>query len=261
VILLHGFPETSAMWQYLMPHIADAGYRVIAPDQRGYSPGARPADAEEYRYAALAADVAGLADACGAPRFHLVGHDWGALAGWVVVDQYPDRVASWCAMSVPHAKAFALAVRDDPEEEPYRQAVALFVTPQVAEQVLFADGMAGLKAQAWTGCSPAQVADYVSVFSDGGAMTGALNWYRASRSHARSLEDPSVPFGPVATPTLLLWGRNDPYIRQRAIDLAAEQMRGEYRVVAMDAGHWLTEEKPDDVAREVLAHIAAHPLA
>src|SRR5574339_996924 len=85
VVLLHGFPETSHMWLQLIPKLVEAGYRCVAPDQRGYSPGARPADVEAYAYRALASDVFALADAAGFDRFHLVGHDWGALVGWAAL--------------------------------------------------------------------------------------------------------------------------------------------------------------------------------
>jgi pimeloyl-ACP methyl ester carboxylesterase len=184
VILLHGFPETSHMWTTLMPELAAAGYRCLAPDQRGYSEGARPDGVEAYGYEEMSDDVAALADAWGAPRFHLVGHDWGSLAGWAVVDRYADRIASWTAMSVPHAKAFAIAVRDDPEEEPYRQILQLFVTPDVPEQAAAANDFAMLR-NAWTESSPELVDAYLDVFRRPGAMTAALNWYRRARGHAR----------------------------------------------------------------------------
>jgi len=94
VILLHGFPETSHMWVELLPKLEAAGYRCLAPDQRGYSPGARPEGKENYQYGDLASDVFALADAWGVDRFHLVGHDWGAGAGWAAVATNPDRIAS-----------------------------------------------------------------------------------------------------------------------------------------------------------------------
>jgi len=259
VVLLHGFPETSHMWTTLMPRLAAAGYRCLAPDQRGYSPGARPVGVEHYRYEDIAADVVALADAYDAPRFHLIGHDWGALCGWAVVDRYADRVASWTAMSVPHAKAFATGVRDDSEEEPYRQLLQLFLTPDVAESVGAADDFAIFR-QAWTESSPEEIEDYLSVFRQPGALTAAFNWYRASRGHARSLEDDAVPFGPVTVPSQLLWGSEDPYIRRRCVELAEPYMRGPYRVVELQAGHWLAQQKPDEVASAVLEHLRANPI-
>ena len=263
VVLLHGFPETSIMWAGLMQQLADAGYRCLAPDQRGYSPGARPADVESYNYDALASDVFALADAAGFDRFHLVGHDWGALVGWAVLGSGgSERVASWTAMSVPHALAFARAVRDDPEEQPYRGILGFLLAEGQAEAWATRDGEGGLRSM-YANASPAsqeEIEDYIAVLSAPGAMTAAASWYRASRGHARSLEDADAPFGPVATPALLLWGKNDPYIRRMSVDLAPEYMTGPYRVVELDAGHWLAQELPERVAGEVLAHVQANPL-
>ncbi|MEJ2130645.1 MAG: alpha/beta fold hydrolase, partial [Gammaproteobacteria bacterium] len=102
VILLHGFPETSHMWTPLLERLASSGYRALAPDQRGYSPGARPEGAENYDYRHLVGDVLALADCEGFETFHLVGHDHGAGVGWSLVFDHPERVSSWCALSVPH---------------------------------------------------------------------------------------------------------------------------------------------------------------
>ena len=259
VILLHGFPETSYMWTRLMPQLVEAGYRCLAPDQRGYSAGARPEEVDAYRYEDISDDVVALADAWGVDRFHLVGHDWGSLCGWAVVNRYRDRIASWTAMSVPHAKAFAIGVRDDPEEEPYRQILQFFLTPQLAETTFAANDWAALR-NAWTASDADEIGAYLSVFRQAGVMTGALNWYRASRGHARSLDDASVAFGPVSAPSQLIWGKNDPYIRPVCVEAAAAYMTGPYRVVALDAGHWLAQEKPDEVRDAVIEHLRAHPI-
>lgn len=260
VILLHGFPETSHMWTRLVPSLAAAGYRCLAPDQRGYSSGARPDDVEAYRYDALASDVLALADVWGAPRFHLIGHDWGALAGWATVDVAPERIASFTAMSVAHARAFAEAVRDDPEEEPYRQLLALFLTTGAFEEVAAANDWAALRG-AWTESDAAEIDAYLGVFRQPGAMTAALNWYRAARGHARPLEDPDVKFGPVSVPTLLLWGKDDAYVRRMSVERAAPLMRGPYRVVELQASHWLAQQQPDRVRDEIIAHLQANPLS
>lgn len=260
VLLLHGFPETSFMWEPLMAVLASEGYRCAAPDQRGYSPGARPEGVEAYSYRELAGDVAALASAFDWPRYHLVGHDWGALAGWAVLACDAGPVASWTAMSVPHYGAFAEAVYDDPEEETYRGLLDLFLT-DAAEEALGGSDMAGLRA-AWAAVGgDEQVDAYAGVFGQPGALTAALNWYRAARAHRRALDDPSLVFGPVSTPTLLLWGRDDPYVRRRSVDLAAARMTGPYRVVELHAGHWLAQERPGEVKAELLAHLRANRLA
>ena len=261
VLLLHGFPETSHMWTRLMSELADKGYHCLAPDQRGYSPGARPTDVAEYGYPQLAADILAISTAADFDRFHLIAHDWGALASWgaLAVD-HDDRVASFVSLSIPHYRAFAEAVYADPDEELYRGVLELLTAPDhAAEAAMIGDDYAPLTS-VWEASAPDEIEDYLSVFREDGALTGALNWYRASCAHRRALDDPDFSFDPVTTPTLLIMGRNDPYVRQMSVDLAAPLMAGEYRVVELDAGHWLIQESYDAIAPEVSTHLAAHRI-
>ena len=257
VILLHGFPETSHMWVGLLPKLEAAGYRCVAPDQRGYSPGASPEGIGHYRYQDIASDVAAIADACGFDRFHLVGHDWGAGAGWAAVALYPGRIVSWAALSVPHVGAFGAAIRDDPDQQQRSQYITFFQEPGVAEAALSADNYAALR-NIWTTSDAEEVAEYLSVFSEPGALTAALNWYRGSRGVDPS--DPAVTFGPVSTPTLLIWGNQDQAIGRIGVENAAKFMTGPYRFVELDAGHWLVQEEPERVTSEILAHLRANPI-
>ncbi|MGE5595621.1 MAG: alpha/beta fold hydrolase [Hyphomicrobiales bacterium] len=258
VILLHGFPETSHMWVGLIPALVAAGYRVLAPDQRGYSPGARPEGKEHYTYADIAGDVFALADAWGADRFHLVGHDWGAGAGWSAVAMNPGRIASWSALSVPHIGAFGRAIREDADQANRSQYITFFQEPGVAEAALSADDYAALKA-IWTESSPEEVAEYLSVFRQPGALTAALNWYRGSAGI--SPDNQPAAFGDVHLPTLLIWGNGDQAIGRKGVEDGAQFMKGYYRFVELDAGHWLTQEKPDEVRDEIIAHLQKHPIS
>lgn len=258
VLLLHGFPETSHMWTDLMPQLADAGYRCIAPDQRGYSPGARPEPVEAYAYGPLASDVFAIADAFGAGRFHLVGHDWGALVGWAVVcETQRDRVASFTSMSIPHIIAFARATYEDPGGDLYRGILQMLLTEGTFEG-LIASNADAFRAT-WTHSPAEQVDEYISVLSQPGAMRAAANWYRACDGHKTALA-PDAIFGAVTTPTLLIWGKNDPYVRRMSVELAPQYMAGKYRVAELDAGHWLAQEAPDAVAAEVLSHLRGHAI-
>ncbi|MEO6397944.1 MAG: alpha/beta fold hydrolase [Tepidiformaceae bacterium] len=257
VILLHGFPESSRMWAPLMPVLADAGYHVLAPDQRGYSPGARPEGIENYRYANLASDVTALADALGFERFHLVGHDWGAGAGWAVVARSPERLASYTALSVPHVAAFGRAIREDEDQAKRSTYITFFQEPGVAEAALSANNFEGLK-NVWSASSEDEKAQYLALFSQPGALTGALNWYRGSRGI--DPQDAEVQFGDVTTPTLLIWGNADQAIGRKGVEDAAVYMKGPYKFVELDAGHWLIQEKPTEVIAEITAHLAANPL-
>jgi len=259
VLLLHGFPETSHMWTRLMDDLSDQGYHCLAPDQRGYSPGARPPDVEAYGYEQLARDILEIPAAAGFDRFHLVAHDWGACASWAALALDTGHIASFVSLSIPHYRAFAEAVYADPDEELYRGVLDLLTAPDhLAEGVMGADDCAPL-VSAWVSSSPAEIEDYLGVFRQDGALTGALNWYRASRAHRRALDDPDAPFAAVATPTLLIWGRDDPYVRRMSVELAAPLMVGDYRVVELDAGHWLIQDCYETISTEVADHLRRHP--
>ena len=256
VLLLHGFPETSRMWEPLMTSLAAAGYHCLAPDQRGYSPGARPADVDAYTYDHLASDIHGIARAAGFERYHVVAHDWGACASWCALAIDPAPISSYVAMSIPHYQGFARAVWEDPEEELYRGFLELFVAADhAAEDAMSADDFAVLRS-AWTAHDASEIDAYLTVFRQPGALTGALNWYRASRAHRRALEEDASKFGSVDTPTLLLWGRDDLYVRRMSLDLGAHYMTGPYEVVELDAGHWLVQEQPEAVTSAVMEHLA-----
>ncbi len=261
VVLLHGFPETSRMWVRLMSELAAAGYHCLAPDQRGYSPGARPVAVEDYSYEHLAADVHALAEAAGFDRFHLVAHDWGANAAWATLAANPEPIASFVSLSIPHYHAFAEAAWADPAGDLYRSFLDLFTAPNhLAEETISPDDFAIFKELSWTSSSAEEIADYLDVFRQEGALTGALNWYRACRGHRRALDDATFEFGEVATPTVLLWGQDDPYALRMSVNLASDLMTGDYRVVELPAGHWLVQDCPEAVKDEVSAHLARHSI-
>lgn len=257
VLLLHGFPETNHMWLGLMSSLAENGYRCAAPNMRGYSSRARPEGAENYHYEILVQDVFAIADALGFDRFHLIAHDWGSIVGFAVLSTDDSRIASYTTLSVPHYRSFAEAVRDDPEEELYRGLLNNFVDPNTAPTLSANDAVA-MRAF-WTSHSSEEIDDYVSVFKQPYALQAALNYYVACDKHARALDGP-IAFGPVVTPTMLLWGKDDIAIRPRSVDGAAKYQSGPYRRVDVDAGHWVIQEQPDQVRDEILRHLKENPL-
>ncbi len=165
----------------------------------------------------------------------------------------PERVLSWTALSVPHMAAFGGAIRNDPEQQQKSGYVTFFQQPGAAETLFAANDYAALKG-IWKKSAPEEVQEYLSIFTQPGALTAALNWYRGSRG--LDPEDPHVTFGPVVTPTLLIWGNQDVAIGRTAITAAADYMKGPYHFVELDAGHWLAQEAPNRVAEEVVAHLA-----
>jgi len=253
VLLLHGFPETSRMWVPLMERLAAEGFHCLAPDQRGYSPGARPADVSQYTYTQVAQDAFAFMDAMGWERAHLIGHDWGAAAGWSAVDMEPERVLSWVPMSVPHLRAFGTAIRQNEDQQRKSGYIQLFLQAGKAEEVLSANDYAALRGL-YQNTHPAdEVAEYIGVFSEEGALTAALNWYRGTAG-IRPDRD-GRDFAPVATPTLLIWGKNDPAIGRDATMAGRDYMTGAYELLELDCGHWIVQEALDRVAGPIVAHL------
>jgi pimeloyl-ACP methyl ester carboxylesterase len=252
VILLHGFPQTSWSWRSQLEALGAAGYRAIAPDQRGYSPGARPAEVERYAIPQLVADVIGIADAVGADRFHLVGHDWGAAVAWQVAGRHPDRLRSLTILSVPHPKAFgrALVGEGGADQASRSSYIDFFRSDEAAATFVQGDGEGLRNLFAMTGLT--EVEPYVEVLLQPGAMQGALNWYRAA-----SLTDADA-LGDITMPTLFLWSTEDPALGREAAEWTAECVPGPYRFEVFEGvGHWIAESDPERVNALLLEHLGS----
>ncbi len=179
VILLHGVPQDRRSWDQVAAALAGDGYRVLAPDLRGYSPGARPTARAAYRNSELAADVLALADAAGEERFHLAGHDWGAALAWYVAGRHPERVASLAALSVPHPQAFVQALVSS-SQLARSWYMAAWQLPWLPEQVLSRrDGQVFRDILTRTGLDPVSADRYALRARDPATLRGPLNWYRA----------------------------------------------------------------------------------
>lgn len=258
VMLLHGFPECSAMWEPVMTALAAAGYDCAAPDQRGYSAGARPEPVSDYRHAELVADIFALADALGWGRFHLVAHDWGAIVGWLAAIARPDRLASFTALSIPHSHAFAAASWEDDDTAGYRRFLELVMAPEgAAERVLGRDGMAGFR-ETWPHHRHAEIDETLALLGEPGALSAALAWYRAADGHRCLLSQPPAP---VEVPSLLLMGCDDPYVRGAAVARGEAIPIRDYRRIDLAAGHWLVQEQTDEVIAAILGQLDRHGLA
>ncbi|MBW4042827.1 MAG: alpha/beta fold hydrolase [Acidobacteria bacterium] len=252
VVALHGFPQTSTSWSRVIPVLAEAGYRVLAPDQRGYSAGARPREVGAYAMGSLTADVLALADAAGASRFHVLGHDWGAAVAWTLAGRHADRVASLSAVSVPHPAALSRALVGPQLLRSWY--IGLFQIPRLPELLLRARG--GAFARRLLGRTGMRsVDDAVRLLADPRTATGTLNWYRAVRLR----EQPHA--GRIRVPTLFVWSDGDTAIGRRAADGAGGFVIAPYRFeVLTGASHWIPEERPEELAGMVLAHLAANPI-
>ncbi len=248
VLLLHGFPQTSFSWRYQLPVLAGAGYRAVAPDQRGYSPRARPADLTSYRAERYVEDVIGLADALGADRFHLVGHDFGGFVAWDVASLHPERLSTLSVVSTPHPAPMAKSILEGGEQRERSSYMLFFRSPE-AEAFFLDNDAAGLRSlYEATGLS--EVDEYVRVLTQPGAMTAALNWYRAvDRSTAMAMR-------PITTPTLYVWSTNDPALGREAAEATATHVTGPYRFEVLEGvSHWIPEEAPDALNALLLEHV------
>ena len=250
VLLLHGFPQSSHEWRHLLPPLGRAGFRAVAPDQRGYSPGARPQGVEHYARDHLVADVLAIADWLGGHTFHVVGHDWGAAIAWAVAGLYPDRVRTLTALSVPHPAAFGAALRGDDDQRRRSTYMDVYrAEGGVAEQTLLADDAAKLRATFTRSGLTDDIEPYVSLLREPGALTAALDWYRARQTGS---------VGPVTAPTVLVWGADDHAVGRAAIEACGEHVDGPFRLEVLEGvGHWIPEQAPDRLERIVLAHLAS----
>jgi pimeloyl-ACP methyl ester carboxylesterase len=252
VILMHGFPETSHMWEDMLIFLASQGYRCLAPDLRGYSPGARPLDVASYSIDKIASDIIALADNIGFQKLHLVGHDWGAGCGWTVVELHPERVNSWSALSIPHMAAFDIAKETDKEQIYKSWYMVAFQLPLIPE-LFFGAGVAAISAQLWNKSSPAEVQEYVNVFKDVACRKAIINWYRANNKLP-------ISYGDVFIPTILIWGKNDIAIARAGIEMTKNYLKGQHQIIKLDAGHTLIQEEFERVSQEILSHIQQHPI-
>lgn len=253
IVLLHGFPESKESWTDVTPHLVEAGYRVLAPDQRGYSPDARPHGRRAYAMRNLVGDVLALADAAGADRFHLVGHDWGGGVAWATAASHPERLATMTSLATPHARAMARSMVSS-RQALHSWYILAFQVPWLPERsIATARGGARFASSlVRSGLSEQRAAGYVQLLRSGAAGP-AINWYRALPFGAR---DASAP---VTVPTLYVYGDGDFALGRKAADLTGRYVSGPYRYEALEGvSHWIPEEVPDEVARLVLEHVSSH---
>lgn len=250
VVLLHGFPQTSDCWVEQVRALAGAGYHVAAPNQRGYSPGARPNGVKAYAMEHLVADVIGLADALDLTRFHLVGHDWGGAVGWALASAAPERLHSLAVVSTPHPRALAKAVPMSLQllRSSY---IGLFRVPWLPETLLGAGGGKVLRQLLRLSGLPGKDADlYVEAVSRPGVLSAALNWYRANGPTLVAAT------GRIEVRTLYVWSTRDVALGRRAAEATGDYVDGRYRFEVLEGvSHWVPEERPDQLSRLLLEHL------
>jgi pimeloyl-ACP methyl ester carboxylesterase len=250
VVLLHGFPQDSSAWDLVSPALHQAGLRTLAPDQRGYSPMARPRGRRFYTLRETAADVVALLDAAGLESAHVVGHDWGGIVGWALAGWHPERLRTVSVLSVPHPAAMAKAmVTSDQALRSYY--MGLFQLPVLPERTLLAGDGAPLRRMLRHGGLPDATADrYVARMQEPGALSAALGWYRALPFSARDA------VGKARVPTLHVWSTGDAFLGRAATEATERYVAAPYRLEVLDdVTHWIPELAPDRVAELVTTHV------
>lgn len=240
-----------------MDRLVAQGFRCLAPNQRGYSPGARPTRRRDYRFTELARDVAALIDELGEGRVHLVGHDLGAAVAWILAARVPQRLATLSALSVAHPAAFLRSIPTSRQGQASWYMYA-FQLPWLPEFVLSRRGSAGLarRLSAGSGQSRDAAERDARAMLDSGALTPALNWYRAM-----PFTDPRAALPSVSVPTMFVWSDGDTACLEPGARRCGRYVTGEYRFETLrGVSHWMIDERPDDVAGLLAEWFAAHPI-
>jgi epoxide hydrolase 4 len=256
VVLLHGFPDFWYSWRFQIPALAGAGFRVVAPDMRGYNLSSRPPEISSYAPAKLAADIRDLiaerSDG-GESRAFLAGHDWGAAVAWLTAIRHPESVQRLAILNVPHPRRMIEGLRRPGRQLLRSWYMFFFQLPSVPERLLAADNFRAFRqlfahdarARAFT---PADIDRYVEAWSQPGALTAMLNYYRAAFRRP-----PAPPTGgslpPVQAPTVVIWGERDRHLGAELAEPDRHDVPNLERVVRLpDASHWVQHDEPDRVS-------------
>ncbi|AUS77260.1 alpha/beta hydrolase [Actinoalloteichus sp. AHMU CJ021] len=251
VLLLHGFPDSSYLWRHQIPVLVDAGYRVIAPDLRGFGDSDKPQEVEAYGMRTIVNDVVALTQELGVPRAHVVGHDWGAAVAWMYAFLMPRRVDHLAVLSVGHPGMFSAPTIDQRARSWY---MLFYQFPGVSEELLRRNGWRLFKE------IMAREGDHTRYLRDlarPGALTAGLNWYRANRSPESELR-PEGNFPPVLAPTLGIWSTGDKAMLEDQMIGSGKYVRGPWRYERVEnASHWIPLDAPDEVNRLLLGFLGS----
>lgn len=254
VVMLHGFPEFWYGWRHQIGPLAQAGFRVLAPDQRGYNLSEVPRPVSAYRLEELARDVIGLVDALGRKDCFLVGHDWGAAVAWYTALVFPDRVRKLAVLNVPHPRVMTDFLRTNLRQMLKSWYIGFFQIPGLADWLVSRDQFAA-GARSLVGSSrpntfsPAEIAEYRQAWKNSHGMTGMINWYRALfRFPARLTVSPRLQM-----PVRILWGKQDAFLSPQMAEASAKWCDRAQVTLFEKATHWVQHEEADAVANALLA--------
>jgi len=257
VVLLHGFPEFWYGWRHQIAPLAEAGYRVVVPDQRGYNLSDAPRSVAAYDLDVLTADVRHLIDAAGEETAHVVGHDWGAMVAWRLAMMHPERIRRLGICNVPHPQVFRRTLRTSPSQLLRSLYVFFFQIPALPEWLLGRNDGEGLaRLLRWSSrhdtFTAADMTAYRRAWRRPGRIRGMLHWYRAAARRVLRGEQSEAA---VDVPTLVLWGAKDAALSQEMAAPSAAMCTDGQLVVLDEATHWVQHDAPETVARHLLDHL------
>lgn len=247
VLLLHGFPQTAIVWEEQLAALGDQGFRAVAPDTRGYSPGVRPMHSDAYGVSELVGDVLAVADTLAWDRFDLVGHDWGGAIAWWTAARHAERLRTLTAVSTPHPSALGEAYNTDDDQRRRSQYQQDWRSPDTETRFL-ADDATFLRSL-YQGRVPNRHVDaYVRRLSEPGVLSTALNYYRADR--------PDAAVGKIQIPTLYVWGTEDVALGSTAAHATEKWVSGPYSFHALQGiSHWVPDEAPEVLTSLIIDHL------
>lgn len=250
MILLHGFPEFWYAWRRQILALGEAGFRVVAPDQRGYNLSDKPRRVSAYAIETLARDVVGLIDEAGRERAMVAGHDWGGLVAWWTAVRFPERLERLAVLNAPHPAVFLRHLRSDPEQRKRSWYVRYFQLPWFPERWYRKNnweiGVRSVQGTARPGSfSDEEMERYREAWSRPGAIRAMINWYRAAVRHrprkAESLR--------VRVPTLIVWGARDRFLGQKMVEPSLAMCDSGRAELLDEATHWVQHDEPERVGR------------
>lgn len=265
IMLLHGFPEFWYGWRHQIDRLAAAGFRVIVPDQRGYNLSDKPNTVAAYTLDVLALDIINLIAALGYQRVHLAGHDWGAAVAWELAEMHPQHVQSLAILNVPHTRVFEQALKRGNFKQIRKSSYMMgFQIPGFADRWLCRKGFAplinGFLHKSVPGTfTELDIQHYQAAWSQPGALTAMLNWYRAAGAGARKRGKRPEPR--IHVPTLILWGEQDAFVEKQLAG-ASTQLCDDVEITFLpDAGHFVQHEKPEAISTHLIHFLEHHRSA
>ena len=253
VMLLHGFPDAWFGWRPQIKALAEAGFHVVAPDQRGYNTSDKPPSRIDYRMDRLVEDVFALADSMGWDDFCLAGHDWGAAVAWVAAIRKPERIKRLAILNVPHPLVMRRFLMSEPKQMIRSWYIFFFFIPLLPEALGRAGRWHRFKEALPPDMTPAEVDEYVEAWSRPGAFTAMLNWYRAALQYRTSMDPERL----VEVPTRIIWGKRDRYLSYEMAEPSRLMCRQGELVTLEKATHWVMRDAPQEVSDLLVEHFSA----